>query len=78
MDGTYATCDIEAGAVIFTEHDLPDGELHRSSDPNCEVVELEDGTSAVVSILDVASGEFLTIAESDSEHEYHEDEDEMD
>jgi hypothetical protein len=33
------------------------------TDPNCEVVELEDGTSAIVSIRDIAAGEFFCTAE---------------
>jgi hypothetical protein len=37
------------------------------TDPNCEVVELEDGTSAIVSIRDIAAGEFFCTAESDDE-----------
>ena len=37
VDGLYATNDIEEGTILFTEADMPDCELHRSStDPNCE------------------------------------------
>eukprot|EP00585_Thalassiosira_rotula_P018887 CAMPEP_0196214574 /NCGR_PEP_ID=MMETSP0912-20130531/27795_1 /TAXON_ID=49265 /ORGANISM="Thalassiosira rotula, Strain GSO102" /LENGTH=64 /DNA_ID=CAMNT_0041491201 /DNA_START=1 /DNA_END=192 /DNA_ORIENTATION=+ len=43
IDGTYAAEDIEADTVLFTEHNMPDCELHRSkTNPNCQVVELED------------------------------------
>ena len=47
---------------------MPDGELHRSATaPNCEVVELEDGTNAVATTKDVACGDFFCLPESDSE-----------
>ena len=39
VDDLYAPHDIEEGTVIFTENDLPDAQLQRSDDPNCEVVE---------------------------------------
>jgi len=68
VDGLYATNDIEEGTVVFTETEMPDCELHRSStNPNCEVVELEDGTSAVVSTRTIAAGEFFCVAESSDE-----------
>ena len=74
MDGLYATDDIEQGTVIFTEKTMPDCELHRSkTNPNCEVVELEDGTQAVVSARKIACGEFFCIAES-SDEEFEEEE----
>ncbi|KAL7540561.1 hypothetical protein ACHAWF_006715 [Thalassiosira exigua] len=73
VDGTYAAEDIEADAILFTEHTMPDCELHRSNDnPNCQVVELEDETTgssymAVVSLRDIKAGEFFCILESDEE-----------
>ena len=69
IDGLYATEAIDAGTIIFTEIDMPDCELHRSSisAANCEVVELEDGTSAVVSRRNIFAGEFFCIPESDDE-----------
>lgn len=70
LDGLYARNEIEPGTVIFTENDMPDCELHRSKDdPNCEVVELENGTSAVVSKRTIACGEFFCVAESSDEEE---------
>mmetsp|Transcript_12910 Transcript_12910/g.19648 ORF Transcript_12910/g.19648 Transcript_12910/m.19648 type:complete len:462 (-) Transcript_12910:54-1439(-) len=70
VDGLYAANDIEENTIIFTEEDMPDCELHRSSDdPNCKVVELENGSGAVVSIRDIRSGEFFSIAESSDEEE---------
>lgn len=70
VDGVYATNAIDAGTIVFRETDMPDCELHRSSlDPNCEVVELEDGTNAVVSTRSIAAGEFFCLPESDSEGE---------
>jgi hypothetical protein len=70
VDGVYATNDIETSTVIFTEYDMPECELHRSStDPNCEVVELEDGTSAVISCRRISAGEFFCVAESSDEED---------
>ena len=75
LDGLYANCDIEEATVIFRESEMPDCELHRSSiSPNCEVVELEDGTSAVVSTRPIAAGEFFSVAESSSSSEDDEEE----
>jgi U3 small nucleolar RNA-associated protein 6 len=78
LDGLYATNDVEKGTIIFKETNMPDCELHRSAtNPNCEVVELEDGTSAVVSCRPIAAGEFLCVPESsdEEEEEFEEDED---
>jgi U3 small nucleolar RNA-associated protein 6 len=78
LDGLYATNDVEKGTIIFEETNMPDCELHRSAtNPNCEVVELEDGTSAVVSCRPIAAGEFLCVPESsdEEEEEFEEDED---
>uniref|UniRef100_A0A7S2PHT5 JmjC domain-containing protein n=1 Tax=Leptocylindrus danicus TaxID=163516 RepID=A0A7S2PHT5_9STRA len=70
VDGLYAANDIEENTIVFTEEDMPDCELHRSSDdPNCKVVELENGSGAIVSIRDIRSGEFFSIAESSDEEE---------
>ena len=70
VDGVYATSDISQGTIIFTEVDMPDCELHRSStDANCEVVELEDGTNAVMASRPILSGEFFSIPESSDEEE---------
>jgi hypothetical protein len=77
VDGLYATDKIEEGTIIFTERDMPDCELHRSSvDPNCEVVELDDGTSAVVARRQIVGGEFFCVAESEDEESVSEEEDE--
>ena len=70
VDGTYAAQDIEADTILFTEHTMPDCELHRSkTNPNCQVVELEDGEGesymAVVSLREIKAGEFFCIEESD-------------
>lgn len=75
VDGTYAAQDIEAETILFTEHTMPDCELHRSkTDANCQVVELEDeetGDSymAVVSLKDIKAGEFFCLVETDEENE---------
>jgi hypothetical protein len=70
LDGLYATNDVEQGTIILKESNMPDCELHRSAtDPNCEVVELEDGTSAVVSSRPITAGEFLCVAESSDEED---------
>ena len=76
VDATYATNDIEEGDIIFTEDTLPDGELGRSENPNCQVVELEDGTQAVVAVREIKSGEFLCVADSDAEESGVEEEEE--
>ena len=70
VDGIYATADISLGTIIFTEGDMPDCELHRSStDPNCEVVELEDGTKALIASRPISSGEFFCVPESSDDEE---------
>jgi hypothetical protein len=76
VDGLYATEAIEEGTIIFRETDLPECELHRASGDasNCELVDLEDGTRAIVSTRDIAAGEFFCIAETDNEGDEEEDE----
>jgi hypothetical protein len=70
LDGLYATEDIAMGTILFTEADMPNCELHRSSvDPNCEIVEIEDGMNAVMSTRAIATGEFFCVPES-SDEEY--------
>lgn len=78
LDGLYATNDIDKGTVIFTENDMPDCELHRSAtDANCEVVELENGNSAVVSSRAINAGEFFCVPESSDEEDDDEEEEEI-
>jgi len=77
LDGLYAVENIEEGTVIFSEKDMPDCELHSSTNPNCEVVELDDGTSALVSMRSIKAGEFFCVAESDSEDDASGDEEEL-
>ena len=56
---------------------MPDCELHRSKDnPNCELVELEDGCMAIISCRDIQAGEFFCVEESDDDDEEEEDDDE--
>jgi U3 small nucleolar RNA-associated protein 6 len=75
VDGTYATEDIAAETVLFTERTMPNCELHRSkTDPNCQLVELEDDAGgesymAIVTLRDIKEGEFFSILESDEEEE---------
>lgn len=77
LDGLYANDDIEMGTVIFTENDMPDCELHRSTtNANCEIVEMEDGTSAVVSSRAINAGEFFCVPESSDEEDGDDDEEE--
>jgi U3 small nucleolar RNA-associated protein 6 len=82
VDGTYAANDIEADTILFTEHTMPDCELHRSkTNPNCQVVELEDeetGESymAVVSLREIKAGEFFCVLESESEDNEEDDDSE--
>lgn len=78
LDGLYATENIAEGTILFTEDDLPDCELHRSSNnANCLLVELENGKSAVVAKRDIASGEFFCVAESSDERDCSEFSDNM-
>ena len=75
LDGLYAADNIDKDTIIFTEEDMPDCELHRSEDPNCELVQLESGLGAIVSRRPIAAGEFFCIAESsDEEGDYDEEE----
>jgi U3 small nucleolar RNA-associated protein 6 len=68
VDGLYATNEIEEDTIVFTEKDMPNGELRRSStNSNCQVVELDDGTSAVVSSRKIAMGEFFCVPPTDEE-----------
>jgi len=78
VDGLYVTNDIEEGVVIFTEDTMPDCSLHRSTEPNCEVVEMEDGMQAIVSTRPIKSGEFFCVANSDDEDPEGNDDDEDD
>lgn len=76
VDGLYAKNDIEVGTVIFTEKNMPDCELHRSNDnPNCEVVELDDGNGAVVSSRAITAGEIFCVPESGDEDDDCDEED---
>lgn len=69
VDGIYASQDVSAGDVVLTEDELPDCALPRSVDPNCEVVELEDGNYALVAVKDLKAGEWLTVYPSDDDDE---------
>ena len=74
VDGIYAVEDVEAGTVVFTEEDAPDGELcFVSEGANCEVVELEEGGRAVVTVRDVKVGEFFTVLEDDDDDDDDDD-----
>mmetsp|Transcript_45655 Transcript_45655/g.138724 ORF Transcript_45655/g.138724 Transcript_45655/m.138724 type:complete len:498 (-) Transcript_45655:40-1533(-) len=78
IDGLYAANDVASGTILFTEDTMPDCEMHRSKvDPNCEVVELEDGDGkmAVVSMRDIKAGEFFCVAESSDEDDENDGED---
>ncbi len=70
VDGVYAIDDIDEGTILFKESDMPDCELHRSAtNPNCQVVDLDDGTQAVVSTRKIIAGEFFCTPESSDEEE---------
>lgn len=80
VDGMYASNDIEENTIIFTEHEMPDCELPHADmaeNANCKVVELEDGTSALVSTRLIQSGEFFCVAQEESSDE-EEEVDELD
>lgn len=74
VDGLYATNDVEEGVIIFTDDKMPDCNLHESDNPNCELVELEDGRQAIVSCRAIQSGEFFCVAKSDDEDDNEEGE----
>jgi U3 small nucleolar RNA-associated protein 6 len=79
VDGLYAKTNIEEGTIIFTETDMPHAELHvSSSDPNCRVVLLDDGSSAVVSTRIINAGEFFCVPDSESDSDEDEGEDDAD
>ena len=72
VDGLYAMDDIAQDTIIFKEDDMPDCELHRTSEAdkaNCKIVELEDGMQAVISSKFITAGEFFCIAESSDEED---------
>jgi hypothetical protein len=74
VDGLYATDDILEGTILFREDDMPDCAMHRSvTNPNCAVVELDDGTHAVVSIRQILAGEFFCVGDSTDEDDTDED-----
>ena len=76
LDGLYAAEAIEKDTIVFTEEDMPDCELHRSEDPNCDLVQLDNGIGAIVSRRAIAAGEFFCIAESSDEEDAYEEDDE--
>jgi len=77
IDGIYAPRDIEQNTSIFTEEEMPDGEMHRSADPNCEVIIMETGLGAIVAKRFIKAGEFLSVVDSD-EDDMTGDDEEMD
>jgi hypothetical protein len=78
VDGLYAPTDLEEGVVVFREDDMPECELHRSKEPNCEVVFLEEEESyAVISMRKIKAGEFFCVADSDDDEGEEFDEEEI-
>ena len=69
VDGAYATEEIPEGTLLFTSMEQPDVELGVSSEPNVELVLLDQDTElyGVVSLRDIAVGEFLCVAEDEDE-----------
>lgn len=65
VDGPYAIEHIEAGVLLFRASENPDLQLGRSTEPNCEVMEDENGELVVMSIRKIAPGEFFCIEHSD-------------
>lgn len=77
VDGLYAMDDIAEDTVLFKADDMPDCELHRTSEAdkaNCKIVELEDGIQAVVSSKFIKAGEFFCIPESSDEEDSDDEE----
>ena len=54
-------------AFRLSQLNLAHKRARRSAGPNCEVVTLEDGTGAVVSLRSIAEGEFFSVGFSDAE-----------
>ena len=69
IDGLYAPKNITEGSVVLTEDQLPDCTLPRSEAPNCQVVELDDGSGALVALRDIKEGEFFSVCPSSSEED---------
>lgn len=67
VDGMYAVESIAAHTLLFRASDHPNLELGRSVQFNCDVVELSDGELGVVTVRDIAPGDFFCIAPSSSE-----------
>lgn len=79
VDGMYAPRDLEEGAIVFTEEDMPDCELpHSETNFNCRVVELEDGTSALISTRPIKSGEFFCVADDENDESEQDGEESFD
>ncbi|KAJ1439623.1 hypothetical protein B484DRAFT_174877 [Ochromonadaceae sp. CCMP2298] len=74
VDGLYAVRNVMCGDVVMLESEMPDAELPRTDDPNCEVCETEDGEGCLVAVKDIAAGDWLSVAESEDEDEEDEEE----
>ena len=64
-----ARVEIYSGDIVLTEADLPDCELPRSNEPNCEVGVLENGQGALIAIRNINEGDFFSIANSSSDED---------
>jgi len=69
VDAIYASKSIKCGEIVLTEADLPDCELPRSNEPNCEVSMLENGQGALIAIRNIDEGDFFSIANSSSDED---------
>ena len=78
VDAMYAEKPIAAGDIVVTELDDPTCEAGRSEDPNCMLCEVEvdamERVMGIVAMRDIPTGDFITIAPSDSEDESDEGE----
>ena len=81
VDGLYAQKRIQAGEVVLTENDMPDCELPRAADPNCEIAcaQIEGEEESEIMVLmarrDIKKGEWFTIAFDDEDENEDAEED---
>ena len=69
LEGIYASRNVPKGNIVLRQSELPDCSLPESYEYNCEVVEIDDGTLALVATEDIVAGDWLTVSFSDESSE---------
>ena len=69
VEGIYASRNVPKGNIVLRQSELPDCSLPESYEYNCEVVEIDDGTLALVATEDIVAGDWLTVSFSDESSE---------